>query len=460
MSRPLSLQTRSLLAASLALAAFLGLTGFALDAAISRSLSTALHQRLQSYVYSYLAGSDLSRGGKLIPPEVPPEPRFGQPNSGLYASVINSKNRWLSDSVPQLSSSAEQSFLTQQLDPGKMEFVGPLKTELGELYVFSLGVSWNIADRANANLTFHVAEDAAQFRAELNVFRRTLFVYLGGAVFVLLIFQILLLRWSLAPLRQIATELDRVELGEQEKLVHAYPQELALLANDINHFIGSERERLSRYRNTLSDLAHSLKTPLAVIQSQLEALPNERRNYSVLFEQVERMNQIVAYQLGRAATSGYQVFSAPIVVAPHAEAIVQGLEKIFVAKHILCEFEIEEKARFFGDKGDLFELLGNLLENAFKWANNRILLTIKEMHSPGSRRPGLEISVEDDGPGISPDQVERLLKRGVRGDERVQGHGIGMAIVQDIVKAYHGELQVARSENLGGALFHLHFAAS
>jgi two-component system sensor histidine kinase PhoQ len=106
------------------------------------------------------------------------------------------------------------------------------------------------------------------------------------------------------------------------------------------------------------------------------------------------------------------------------------------------------------------EILGNLLENAFKWAEHRVLLTARPLDESGLRRPGLELSVEDDGPGIAPDQVERILQRGVRGDERVQGHGIGLSIVQDIVHSHSATLEVLRSEELGGAQFRIRFAVA
>ena len=142
-----------------------------------------------------------------------------------------------------------------------------------------------------------------------------------------------------------------------------------------------------------------------------------------------------------------------------AEGIVTSLEKVYANKRILCEFEIDSDARFFGARGDLMELLGNLLENAFKWADRRVVFTAHVLKAPRMRRAGLELRVEDDGPGIPPDRVEHLLQRGVRGDERVQGHGIGLAIVQDIVKGYRGTLAVRKSETLGGALFVLRFEA-
>jgi two-component system, OmpR family, sensor histidine kinase PhoQ len=120
---------------------------------------------------------------------------------------------------------------------------------------------------------------------------------------------------------------------------------------------------------------------------------------------------------------------------------------------VVCEFEVDPAALFHGEPGDLQELLGNLLENAFKWARGRVLLTVRPGESAPNRRPGLLLAVDDDGPGIAPDRIGHVLQRGVRGDERVQGHGIGLAIVQDIVRSYRGELGVGKAPELGGARF-------
>ena len=169
------------------------------------------------------------------------------------------------------------------------------------------------------------------------------------------------------------------------------------------------------------------------------------------------MNEIVSYQLARAARGGHALFAAPVLIEPRAEEIVGSLEKVYAGKGVLCEFDVDSQACFYGELGDLQELLGNLLENAFKWTTQRVLLTVQVLPAAGGRRPGVGISVEDDGPGIADEDIERLLQRGVRGDERVQGHGIGLAIVQDIASAYHGELIVDRSVELGGARFALKF---
>jgi two-component system sensor histidine kinase PhoQ len=221
--------------------------------------------------------------------------------------------------------------------------------------------------------------------------------------------------------------------------------------------IESEYAHLDQSRNTLSDLAHSLKTPLAVLRTRLDAGASEaelRREVSV---QVQRMSEIVGYQLSRAARSGHALFSAPIQIEPRAEEIVASLEKVYLSKGVVCEFELDPDAAFHGELGDLQELLGNVLENAFKWSQRRVLLTVRSEPAKGMSRPGLVLVVEDDGAGVDLENVEKLLQRGVRGDERVQGHGIGLAIVQDIVRAYRGELKVDKSAELGGARFEIHF---
>jgi two-component system sensor histidine kinase PhoQ len=464
--RPLSLQTRSLLAAGVALAAFLGLTGFALDQAIYETLRSALRDRLQSYVYGYLAASDVARSRRWLPPEVGPDPRFDRPGGTLYAGVVGpvemdgaKVERWRSPSAVGVTLP-----LDAKLSPGAMTFSGPLDAPLGKVYLFSLGVAWEVPNREPIDLTLHVAESAQILEDQLDVFRRTLLVYLGGLGVLLLLLLLATLRWSLRPLRRVTADLAGVERGERERMSSDYPFELSGLATNLNEFIESERLHLQRYRNTLGDLAHSLKTPLAVMRSQLESdASGEELRWTVL-EQAGRMDQIVAYQLSRAATSGHTTFAAPIPIEGHAEEIVASLEKVYADKNILCEFDIDPRARFYGEQGDLLELLGNTLENAFKWAQHRVLLSARAHRLPPAlardmRRGGLELVIEDDGPGIPADQVEHLLQRGVRGDERVQGHGIGLAIVLDLLRAYRGTIDVARSQALGGAEITLRFGA-
>lgn len=446
--QPLSLAARSTLATGLILLVFLGSTGFALDHAYTESAVSALRTRMQSYVYAYMARFDVSRFGKLIPPDTLPDPDFARPGSGLFATVTAPEQTWVSPSamylVPQMSGS---------LPPSEKIFHGPLDSAYGRVFVLSEGVAWVMPDGKELPLTFHVAEEETAYRGQLSIFRHTLFYWLSGIGLGLLLFQLFLLRWSLSPLRRMSRNLQQIESGNREQLGSNYPTEVSLLAIGLDRFIEAERERIARYRKILADLAHSLKTPLSVMRSRLESDDVDSLIERDLMPQVGRMDEIVAYQLSRAATTGHKTYAAPVMIESEAEDLVRSLEKVYATKNILCEFEIDPKACFYGERGDLLELLGNLLENGFKWAAHRVLLRASVLKAPGQRRQGIELTIEDDGPGIAPDQVEKVLQRGVRGDERVQGHGIGLSIVQDLVHAYHADLEVGPSQELGGASF-------
>jgi two-component system sensor histidine kinase PhoQ len=463
--RPLSLVSRSTIATLLVLIGFLGITGFALDRAYAHAALEGLRAQLQSYAYTYLAGIDVSsrsdrissRSARVFPPDMPPpNPDFGRPGSGLYAVIVGQDGfHWEAQSAL-----GRDLPFNDLLPPGPPKFEGPVETSAGPLYVLSQGIDWVLQGGNSYHLTIYIGENDALFHNGLAAYRRTLFSWLGALGLALLVLQQILLRWSFSPLRRVARDIARIERGGAERLTGPYPREVSVLTRGLNRFIESEREHLTRYRNTLDDLAHSLKTPLAVARSRLESDESEADLRAALQAQVQHMDQIVAYQLARAKTSGHSTFAAPITVQNHAEAVVRSLERVYSRKNILCEFDLDENARFYGEEGDLLELLGNLLENAFKWANHRVLLSVKSIapDNPKAWRTGLDVRVEDDGPGIPPEQLERVLQRGVRGDERVQGHGIGLAIVEDIVRAYRGTLEVDRSAELGGACFHVRFA--
>ncbi|MDQ3288264.1 MAG: ATP-binding protein [Pseudomonadota bacterium] len=461
--QPRSLQARQVLAASLGLIAFLALAGYALDRAFLETAENNLRQRLRSYALAFAAEGEFARNGEFIPPFQSVDPRLEMPGSGLYAEVVLPQGHWDSPSAvgPSLPSG--------EMLPARGEtFEGPLPiTELGgrpgEAYRYGYGVIWDAGGDARAEFpyTIYILEDTTMLRQQVRVFREALWRYLGGAGLILLLLQALILRWSLRPLRRVIDELKRVQRGVASGMSEQHPRELEPLTESINAFIESERQNLDQQRNTLADLAHSLKTPLAVLRARLENdEPPDAAGDAELREEVavqlRRMNDIVSYQLARAASGGHALFAAPIGIEPHAEVIVRGLEKVYAAKGVLCEFDVAEGVQFHGEAGDLQELLGNLLENAFKWAKSRVLLTVKSGETAPNRRPGLLFAVDDDGPGIPPEKVALILQRGVRGDERVQGHGIGLAIVQDIVRAYRGTLDVRPSEELGGARFEVH----
>ena len=397
--RPLSLQARSLLAAGVALAAFLGLTGFALDAAIYETLRSALHDRLQSYAYGYLAsirsvarrGAGCRRksaaGSAFRPARQRPVCRRRRRRS---KSTAARQDNWRS---PSARRQVDLPF-DAKLEPGASAVRRCVDSRPGKVYVFSIGVTWDGPNRGAVNLTLHIAEDADEPAALSSTCSAARCWSISAAsACCCWCCWCATLRWSLRPLRRVAGDLARVERGEQERLSDRYPLELSGLATNLNEFIESERDHLQRYRNTLADLAHSLKTPLAVMRSQLESgAEGEEFRWTVL-EQVGRMDQIVAYQLSRAATSGHTTFVAPIRIEPlRRGSRRQPGKSIRGAKYHSANSTSIRSAVFYGEQGDLLELLGNLLENAFKWAKQRVLADGAAAAAGRARAaPGVEI---------------------------------------------------------------------
>ena len=267
---------------------------------------------------------------------------------------------------------------------------------------------------------------------------------LGIMVVLLLTTQMLVLRWGLQPLRKVSIELAAIESGQQESLKSAYPSELQLLADNINSLIAHEHKQQKRYRNGLADLAHSLKTPLAVLQGAIHSDDNETSRHQAIQEQIDRIDNIIQYQLRRAATAGSSPGMGIIILRPLADRIVATVAKAYRNKQPDIAIQIDSNIGLRIDEGDLMELLGNLVDNAFKWCRQRIQLSANYQDNQ------VVIQVTDDGPGIQPNQIARILERGVRADQSTPGHGIGLAIVRDIVQVYGGELSI-ENHPAGGA---------
>ncbi|MYB34959.1 MAG: GHKL domain-containing protein [Gammaproteobacteria bacterium] len=338
-------------------------------------------------------------------------------------------------------------------NPGMEVEVFRSGNHLDSAFIASLTVGW-IRFGISRDITLVLVDDASMHVERIYDFRWTLFKTLGLMGLVLLLVQMVSLLWGLSPLREVIRELDHIEHKHQEKIMGQYPDEIAQLSTRINLFIENERKNLTRYRNALADLAHSLKTPLAEIIIMIggKDSPDRKR----LEELTEDMNSIVEYQLKRASSSEFSLIHKAVEVEKVLFRLHQSLQKIHADRGLNVKWELESGVEFFGDEGDLFELLGNVLENAFKWADQEILCRTSSIRKSNAVHDGLIIEIHDDGPGIKPEDREDILKRGVRLDERASGQGIGLSLVSDIVERYSGALNIISSP-LGGALLKIEF---
>ncbi len=434
----MSLNRRIILSASLVLAVFISLTALTLERAFIDSSESALRDTLTSQLYALMAVAEVENN-TLTMPTNELDALLGLPSSGIYATITNKTGAKLWQSSSALGASPPQPI---SLSSGEKHFK---KTAVNGISYYSLayGVDW-ASDASSMALTFSISTDLQSFNNQVTRYRTTLWSWLIVMAVLLLFSQALILRWGLSPLRKVGAELNRIETGEQEQIQQHYPQEIEQLTSNINVLLQQEREQKTRYRNALGDLAHSLKTPLAVLQTSLDS---DRQNHTLL-EQITRMNSIVEYQLQRAATAGSVSIGKAVKLEAVTHRLLESLHKVYRDKPIKVNVEIEKNLIFKGDEGDLMELLGNLLDNAFKWAKQQIEIKAEIKATQNGKQ--LWLTISDDGPGIAQNDVDELLKRGKRADQTTAGHGIGLSIVQNIVAAYHGDLSISKSQ-FGGA---------
>ncbi len=434
------MRRRLLITAAVVVTGFMLLAGFALEQAFRASAMQASRDRLQARIYMLMGAAEFDADSRLVMPPALPDPTLAMPDSGNLGAIGlgDGKLLWQSE-----SSLATTPGYPTAMTPGR-----PVVTQASAgdtvFLVLAYPVIWELESGEERRLVFYAAEPRARVDDAVAAFRSTLQWWLGGAALLLLLLQTAMLIWILKPLRQVATELQAVEAGHQDRLEADYPRELRPLTENLNGLLRSSRARLQRYRNGLADLAHSLKTPLAVLRSSAGTLSDEHR--ATVREQIQRMSDTVDYQLQRAATSGRSPLSTPVQVQPEIERIVSSLQKVYHTRSLRIDVETKPGTVFIGEPGDLIQILGNLGDNACKWAHHIVRIHAHNVTGTDGRQR-LVLSVEDDGPGIPAELRESVTDRGVRADSRISGQGIGLAVVREmVIEVYGGQLEIGRSE--------------
>lgn len=445
--QPRSLSTRLLVSLSILLILFFGVTILALDLVFKDVSRRAVQDRLEVQVLALITASEEGSGGALSPEQLA-EPRFENPGSGLYGEILHA------DGVPSWRSKSMTGtgIAFPHVRTGERRFGELQRADGSTVLSFSMGIEWQFRNGVMRPFVYSVAESLEPYYAQLKRLRGQLFGWFSVLMVLLLSSFAYMLRRLLAPLRRVEHEIEAIEAGDLTELGGGYPRELLGITTNLNALLRSERERLARYRNTLGNLAHSFKTPLAVMRNLLTT--QQGRELTVarqLDEQVGRMDDIVKYQLRRAAASGGTgLGTAPTEVRDALEALRGALLKVYVDRGLTCELTVADGCTFTGDREDLTEIAGNLLDNSFKWARTTVRITADRIVSPAARRDGLRLVIEDDGPGIPLESRARVLERGARLDERVAGQGIGLSVVRELVELNGGVIDIDKSA-LGGA---------
>lgn len=426
---------------ALLLLAAAGVAAWALDS-LYRDLGLRSRQAvLEAQVIALISSADIDAEGRLVPDTLA-EARLATPGSGLYAEILSSRGSWRSPS-------ALGSGLNLEARPaaGGRHFEHARLADGTRVLGLSIGIRWELEEGGTRDFTIRAAESLEPWYQEIARVRAWL---LSGSIvlgFLLLAGLAVALRIALKPLRRLEAEIAAIEAGERELLGSGWPRELAGVTGNLNALLAGDRKRLERYRTTLGNLAHSLKTPLAALRGLIEGGQFDRQ---ALTPQLDRMQGIIQHHLKRAVFGGTGATLADLPMLEPLEQLRGALAKVYSDKAARATLAVAPGTAYPIDAGDFLELAGNLMDNAWKYCNAEVAVRATPWTSAHWRRPGLVLDIDDDGRGVPPSERARVLERGARADESVAGQGIGLSVAREIAAAYSGSLEIGDSR-LGGA---------
>ncbi|UCE89912.1 MAG: GHKL domain-containing protein [Pseudomonadota bacterium] len=412
-------------------------------AALWYGVSSAIHYLAEDYIVSRLVhdgenllaavGIDADRALSLDEKRI--DAIYQRPFSGHYyqiqsgSQVLRSRSLW------------DQTLALPELSSGKSTLVHIDGPQQQPLLV-------NVAGFRKQGQAFNlaVAEDLTAVEADIAAFQRKFAITAGVALFVLVAIQGVIIRLSMNPLTRLRGEVRALERGERQTLGTHIPREVVPLVEEINRLLVVLDKRLKRYRNALGDLAHALKRPLTVMQQQSrdERLRQHPDLAEGLIGQTRAMRRTIERTLQRARLAGEGPPGAHFAVVQDLAGLVDALEHMYPNKSLSVGTIEIDNASLPLDREDMLELLGNLLDNACKWARHKVEVGVR------LTAKALVVDIEDDGPGASEADIENLTRRGTRLDETREGQGLGLAIAAEITEQYRGELTLTESQRLGG----------
>src|SRR5499433_59573 len=424
-------------------------TGVPLSTLYRHAVERAFDRRLGVYLRTLVADvASPEEGGEKFPQSLG-EPLFELPLSGWYwhvtrldpakAEVRASRSLW-DGGLPHL-----QDYGIAAGPNGSREgyVPGPEDQRLRL-------VERNIDLGDEGRYLVAVAGDAAEISDETRSFDQALIITFSILAAVLLLTTLFQVRFGLAPLKRITDGLAAIRSGSAERLTGKFPEEIAPLARETNALIEANKEIVERARTQVGNLAHALKTPLSVMVNEAATRGGEPFAQKVL-EQADIMRDQVERHLERAHLAArLTVVGSVTEVAPVVTALARTMEKIHRDKYVTIDVHADDKAQFRGERPDLEEMMGNLVDNACKWATSRVLIeVVREATDRAIGRQAIRIIVDDDGRGLSPSEREQVAKRGQRLDETKPGSGLGLSIVVELAALYGGSLTLGTAP-LGG----------
>ncbi len=431
-----SLSFRLILSAALWTTVAIFAAGVILTSLYQRTVERTFDENLDNYLNAIIGEITQQWPGQITAIDNLSEPLFGSVYSGWYWQIT-------SNGQPVLKS---QSLLFDTLQiPGD----APARDDQGFIRFTTTGpggetvraIESTTVINGQATYDIIVSGNATALRAEIATFRTSVILTLLVFGLALILSTFLLIRWGLRPLDRVREGLAALRSGKEARLSGAYPAEIAPLARELNALLESNQQVIERARTQVGNLAHALKTPLSVITNEVRA--NKSPLADKVCEQAEIMRQQITHYLDRARIAARsEVIGAFTRVEPTVARLARAMNRIYGDKGITVTVKIETDACFRGEQQDFEEIVGNLADNACKWAKSSVLVTIAQEPPVGDSVGQLIVDIDDDGPGLSAAQRQQAMKRGQRLDESKPGSGLGLSIVVDLVGMYRGSFRL------------------
>ncbi|HWU18166.1 MAG TPA: HAMP domain-containing sensor histidine kinase [Devosia sp.] len=418
-------------------------TGFLLTDLYSRALDTSLSQTLEFHVES-LTGALLEAGDPVSPEIALTDPRFDRPRSGWYWAIRDANG-----TLYNLSTSVVG--IDLPVVTGPPDVLGRRTAVMDDVFGTRMRVVERAVTVAPTTYQIVVTGNLSEILELVDDFRGQAFIVLGAVGVMLAVMSFIVARFAMRPISRLSKAIENVRAGEAGEVAGTYPREIAPLAEEVNELLRSNAQIIERARNQVGNLAHGLKTPIAVLRNEAGAKKGALAN--VVLAESDKMSTMVATYLERA-----RLAARTSVVGKRADAtmIMLRLTRVMNKIHpdVTVAFQRPDASLpwFRGDEADLEEMAGNLLDNACKWSKGQVGVRLDaERSNTGTL---LLIRIDDNGPGLSEEDAQKVLRRGVRLDEKTPGSGLGLDIVKELVDVYGGSLELKRSA-LGGLLVEL-----
>ncbi|MCB0326246.1 MAG: HAMP domain-containing histidine kinase [Bdellovibrionales bacterium] len=389
---------------------------------------------MENQIYSLIGSINVSENEIETSNDIFLQADFFDDQHRRYAYVLDEGDQvlWASSKV------YNQLILSSDIDVNRWEFFRD-RSSPDYSFVLAHKVSWVLPSGQDKQLVMVIYESPTSFASKLRSFRQRLWIFLLIMAGLIVIIQMILIQWGLRPLAKISNQLELVRSGEQNNIEGQYTYELDQVRQSINEFIAQEQIQFQQLTQSMRNLSHSVKTPLAILKTLLDNEASIADQRKIYLQQLHSIESTTQYYLNQAQLERSRVFTPPISIVPELQRMITSISKLSPQKEIMLSVDSSMDPKVRMSRDEIYECFGNLIENAQKYSRSKVTLSIRIQASD------LLIYIDDDGPGIDAGIREKIFERGYRVDENIEGQGLGLSISKQIIEKARGQINVETS---------------